>query len=104
MIEITVRVYNGPEIAQIRLERVDLTPDELMGTYSVQFAVNIGESVALYQRRVDNFPRTKYNVLGLLQLALDTLSEQELYLDADPRLARHSPDLARRLERALREI
>jgi hypothetical protein len=107
MIEVRVSIPTGQgdhEIALIKMSRVSMTPDRQHGDYHILFGVETGEGIAVYQRHVDNFPRTQYNVLGLLRIALETLEQKELSLDRDPDNAGYSPDLARRLERALRQV
>jgi len=87
------------ELLLVELENVSDEGAGEFGEYSVRFVVDTGEGFATYQRAVRGFPRKKYNALGLLRLALESLDEKELTLDADPD-ARRSPDLARRLPRA----
>lgn len=86
---------NSDEIAYIRIENVDSHPD---GTadYAVHIAVDRAQgAVGLHKRPVMNFPRTKYNVLGLLLQALNTLEPSELELERDT----STSDLARRFGR-----
>lgn len=90
---------DGRELGVVRIERMGFSSSEFED-YSVQLGVDTGEGLATYQRSVEHFPRKKYNVLGLLRLALDTLEEKELTLDADPD-AGHSSNLVRRLSRTL---
>lgn len=98
MIEVVIR-SGRKELGRIRLENVTATPTEY-GDYTVQFGVDTGEGWAVYQRKVEHFARKRYNVLGLIRLALSALEEKELSLDTDPD-ARSSPDLARGLPRSL---
>lgn len=98
MIEVTVKSGDA-ELAHIRIENVTATKTD-HGDYSIQFGVWTGAGQAVYQRKVENFPRKKFNVLGLLRFALTTLEEKELSLDADPDAA-SSSNLARRLPRSL---
>lgn len=101
MITVTVTKSGGRhELARIEIENVLDDQTNETGTYSIRFAVDTGSGVAIYQRRVDSFFRKRYNVLALLRIALDTLMEQELNLDADPD-ARYSSDLERRLSRSM---
>jgi len=102
MIEVVAWFGSGQnrELAHIRMENLTTSTDPEYGDYSVQIAVNTGAGVAMYQRAVHNFPRKRFNVLGLMKIALDTLNEKELYLDADPD-APSTSDLARRLPRTL---
>lgn len=68
------------EIGKVLIEKMK-TYGEL-ADYSVRFAVERGgRHVGLHQRMVEGFPRTHYNVLGLLALALQTLSPEELSLE-----------------------
>lgn len=98
MLRVIIQKSNGHELARIDIENVTRTRTE-HGDYSVQFAVDTGDgNLAMYQRRVENFPRKRYNVLGLLRLALSALDEKELTLDTDPD-APGSPDMERRLDR-----
>lgn len=90
------------ELARIKITNISHTVSE-HGDYSVHFAVDTGEGFAVYQRRVERFPRKRYNVLALLRLALSALEEKDLTLDTDPD-ARHSSDMARRLPRSLPEV
>lgn len=100
MIEVTITSKSGThELGKIRIENLSEVSAE-HGDYTVQFAVDTGAGWATYQRSVHNFPRKQFNVLGLLRLALDTLDEKELTLDADPD-ARSSSSVARRLPRTL---
>lgn len=101
MIEVRVTTKGGThELAKIRIENLVDSDNSELGNYSIQFGVDTVAGFAIYQRSVDNFPRKRYNVLGLLKIALDTLEEKELTLDADPD-ARRTSDLARRIGRAM---
>jgi hypothetical protein len=82
------------------------TRADQVGDYSIQFVVDNGAGeVFAVQRKVEQFPRKKYNVLALLQLGLDALEEKEFQLadEADIDAARAS-DLGRRLDRALQAL
>jgi hypothetical protein len=94
MIEVTIK-SGRKELGRIQIENVSESAEEF-GDYSIQFGVDTGDGVAVYQRKVLHFNRKKHNVLGLIRIALDTLTEKELFLDSDPD-ASHSPNLARRL-------
>lgn len=98
---ITVTIKSGrKELARIQIENMDGIVSEF-ADYSAQFAVDTGDGgLAMYQRRIDQFPRRRYNVLGLLRLALSALDEKDLTLDADPD-ARRSSNLERRLPRVV---
>lgn len=88
------------EAAKITIEKLVFKTD---GTadYSVRFAVDRGTGhVGIHQRVVEDFPRTKYNVLGLLALALQTLSPEELSLEHGTAAS----DLARRTRGSRLEI
>lgn len=103
MIEVVVN-SSRIQLARMKLECVGTHTDGQFGDYSVQIALYDGANgITLLQRAVENFPRKRYNILGLIQLALDTLTEPELYLadKADIDHARRASNLARRLERAL---
>lgn len=93
MITVSATIDNhGGEIAQIRIEKVEDYPD---GTadYVVEFGVNNGQlTESFYRRRVEHFPRTKYNILGLLAISLQTLTPEELSLEPGT----EASDLARR--------
>jgi hypothetical protein len=93
-------------LAKIRMECIQTYSDGAVADYSIQIVVDCGAGEVLaVQRKVEAFPRWRYNVLGLLQLGLDTLTEKELYLADEARIdAARSPDLGRRLDRALRAL
>lgn len=104
MIEVVITKNAGKfELARVRMTNLTSSLDPSYGDYSLEFAVNTIDGVAIYQRSVYAFPRKEYNVLGLMKLALETLDEKELSLDGDPDGpdARHSSNLARGLERPL---
>jgi hypothetical protein len=91
MIEVRITKSNGHELAKIEIENMP-PHSEREGNYAIRFGVDaaLGE-VALFQRYIERFPRTQYNVLALLRQALETLTEEDLRL-AD---GTDSPDLAR---------
>jgi hypothetical protein len=106
MISITINT-SRTALARINMECINLYNDGDVGDYSVQIALHDGANgISLIQRKVEGFPRRRYNVLGLLQLALDTLSETELYLDPSASIddARRTSDLARKLDRTLQAL
>ena len=107
MIEVFVK-KDGQQIARIQIENITNKEDlkDGFGDYEVKFAVERGNAVSMHRRLIFGFPRKRYNVLALVRQALHTLEERELYLerDFDPDEAPVSPDLARRLGRALRSI
>lgn len=96
---------NGEPVAKVEIKNIHVHED---GTadYQVRFGVERGSAVGLHRRLVFRFPRKRLNVLALLRLSLETLNEKELELerDFDPDEAPVSPDLARRLGGAMREI
>lgn len=101
MIKVTITSKGGKhELGRIHIENVSTSADGRYGDYSLQFGVDTGAGVAVIQRSVYAFPRKDLNVLALVRLALETLEEKELSLDADPD-ARRSPNLARGLPRSL---
>jgi hypothetical protein len=93
-------------LGKIRLECIHVYQDNEVADYSIQIVLDIGASeIVAIQRKVESFPRKRYNVLGLLQLALDTLTEKELYLADEADIdADRASDLGRRLDRALRAL
>jgi len=106
MIEVVINT-SCMQIARMQMECVQTYSDGKFGDYSIQIALFDGANgITMLQRTVEGFPRKRYNVLGLIQLALDTLTETELYLadEADIDHARRASDLGRRLERALKAL
>jgi hypothetical protein len=84
MIEVIIRNPNlGVELARIEIENVSEDGEADYADYSVRFAVERFKSVGVHQRGIQNFPRTKYNVLALLRQVLNTLEPWELELDLD---------------------
>lgn len=84
MIEVIIR-HKGTEVELGRID-IENVSDEAgeFGNYSVRFGVERIGSVGVHQRSLINFPRTKYNVLGLVLQALNTLEPRELELDGSP--------------------
>lgn len=83
MIEVIIRHKNSTvEIARIEIEHVSEDQEAEYGDYSVRYAVERIIGVGIHQRGIFHFPRTRYNVLGLLLQALNTLDPHELELDA----------------------
>lgn len=81
MIEVIIRhAGSEAELGRITIENVSDEAGEF-GNYSVKFGVEKVASVGVHQRGLVNFPRTKYNVLGLLLQALNTLEPRELELE-----------------------
>lgn len=105
MIEVSIKSSRN-ELAHIRLECIHTYQDNELADYSIQIAVDTGDTeIFIAQRKVESFPRKRYNVLGLLQLALDTLTEKELYLADEADIdARRASDLGGRLASALRAL
>lgn len=97
MIEVMVK-KGDLELGRIRINKIETHKD---GTadYSVKIVVYNGESFAMHQRVVHNFPRNIVNALGLVLSGLTQLNEEEFRLDAG-----YSPDMARRFQRTLPEI
>lgn len=87
MIEVSITSHGGKrELAKIRIENVTdyeilENPDYDHGDYSVQFVVDRCMAIGTHRRGMWGFPRTKYNVLGLLLQALNTLDPKELELE-----------------------
>jgi hypothetical protein len=105
MIEVLI-LKNDQPIAKIEIKNVEPNSNTDYADYSVRFAVERGSAVGLHRRLFFSFPRKQLNALALVRQALMTLDEKELQLerDFDPDEAPVSPDLARRLGGAVREI
>lgn len=114
MIEVHVS-KNGEPIAHIEIKNeTSQIVQELHGAtheyadYTVKYAVERGSAVGLHTRWIYAFPRKEFNALALVRQALNTLDEKELRLernfDPDAPEATVSSDLARRLNRPMREI
>lgn len=83
MIEVIIRhVGSNTELAKIEIENVSDEAGEY-GNYSVRFGVEKGRSVGIHQRGLIGFPRTKYNVFGLVLQALLSLDPRELEWDGE---------------------
>lgn len=83
MIYVTVTDDEGTELAQVRIENIGDGDDPEWGRYSAEFAVERVGAIGLH-RRSFIFKRLHGNVLGLLQVALSTLSIEELELENAP--------------------
>lgn len=79
MIEVIVRLNGREELARIRITNLSGLAE--LAEYAVEFAVHRGQAIGLHRRRVEGFPRLQYNVLGLLRLALNTLTEEEMRIE-----------------------
>ena len=89
------------ELARVRITRAQMTFDGKHADYIIEFAVDTaGDSLAIYTKTVWNFPRKDLNVLALIRLALESMTEEELRLDGDPDAAGRSPSLVGELSRA----
>lgn len=77
VIEVIIR-HKGSEVELGRIEIENVSGDGEFGNYSVRFGVDRIKAVGLHRRAMLNFPRTKYNVLGLLLQALNTLEPAEM--------------------------
>lgn len=86
MIEVVVHgtTKNGKpqELAYIKIERLE-SDDLNTGDYVVEFAVERVGAIGFHRRMIYGFPRTKYNVLGLLRQALSTLEMEELETESE---------------------
>lgn len=94
MIEVSIKLDPAiwdAEIAKITIEKVQ-DHEDWTSDYSVRFAVDRLGAVGLHQRVVRNYDRRRFNVLGLLALALQTLTPEELELE----YGTSASDLARR--------
>lgn len=98
MIEVRIEKKDQHLIAKIEIENLADSDDPELGNYTIRIGVdNAQGDSAVYQRHIEAFPRTKYNVLALLLQALNTLTPEELQL-AD---STDTSDLARRQRRTL---
>jgi hypothetical protein len=100
MIEVTVRHEGELDLAVMRITRVEDRGNGL-ADYVVEIVVERGQAIGIHNRVIHSFPRQRYNVLGLLKLALETLTEEEMRIEGG--FSRPS-DLARRLKLAWRTI
>jgi hypothetical protein len=82
LIYVTVTDDYGTELARVRIENLS-DGDPEWGRYSAEFAVERVGAIGLH-RRSFIFKRLHGNVLGLLQVALSTLSIEELELENAP--------------------
>jgi hypothetical protein len=84
MIEVIIRhVDTDSELARVEIENISPSSQDVLGTYSIRFAVERISSIGLHQRLIDNFPKRQYNVLALLRQALMTLDNDELKLEGE---------------------
>jgi hypothetical protein len=67
-------------LAQIRVTREGDIAGTSAARYSVNVAVDRGGEVGLYSRQITVFHRKTFNVLALLQAALDTLDSEQMEL------------------------
>jgi hypothetical protein len=72
----------GSDLGLVRISNIDMNKD---GTadYVVEIIVERGDSIGIHNRVIHSFPRSEYNVLGLLKQALETLSEEEFRFSGD---------------------
>lgn len=83
-IEVIIRhKESDTELGRIEIENVMDSHDPDYGNYAVRFGVEKIKSVGVHTRTMLNFPRTKYNVLGLVLQALNTLDPVDLELEGD---------------------
>lgn len=81
MIEVLIRHKGSQtELGRIEIENISDEASDL-GDYSIKFAVERVAAVGLHRRSMLAFPRRRYNVLGLLLQALNTLAPDELRLE-----------------------
>ena len=80
---ITVRIDNHlKELCQIRLEQIHSSGD--VSDWVVEFGIDRGDgALGLHSRMVHSFPHKQFNVLGLLKIALLTLTAEELSLESE---------------------
>ena len=81
---ITVKIEDqNKELAQIRLEQINSSRD--VSDWIVEFGIDRGDgALGLHSRKVYNFPHKQFNVLGLLKVALLSLTTEELSLESEP--------------------
>lgn len=83
MIEVSIRhVGSKVELGYLTIENVQMN-DDGTADYSVRFGVDRHEAFGVHQRGMFGFPRTKYNVFGLVLQALNTLDPKELELESE---------------------
>jgi hypothetical protein len=88
------------ELAALKIERIAPTFDEaIWADYQVGISYHDIDESHLRRRTLQDFPRRHINVLGLVKLAINTLTPEEITLHGD--LPGH---LAGRQHRALPEI
>jgi hypothetical protein len=91
MLTVSVKV-NDLEVAIVEIKNVQ-TNEDGTANYVATFEVDRMGARGRHRRRLFGFPRTQYNALGLLKLALDSLDPRDLELETD---GTGTSDLARR--------
>lgn len=82
MIHVSIKLDDDCEIGVVRIEKIETHPNQT-ADYVVEFGVDNARGERRFLRKkVEAFPRTTYNVLGLLALALQSLDPEELRLAA----------------------
>ncbi len=69
--------HNKHELGRLEIVNTGDHPDApLYGAYTAQFATRrVSGDVAAHQRYLSRFERTRYNVWGLILMALDSLTK-----------------------------
>lgn len=80
---ITIKISSqSKELGQIRLEQMQSLEDT--SDWVVEFGIDRGDgALGLHSRMVHSFPHKQFNVLGLLKIALLTLTAEELSLESE---------------------
>jgi hypothetical protein len=76
-ITVSITGDSGDELGRIDIEKLSQTLNG-HADYSVRYAVDRVHAIGLHGRVIGGFDPFKYNVLGLLRLALENLTEEEL--------------------------